>query len=232
MILVRFLFDDCFVLVLYLKTMLKHLANQVALCHVIPSVLCVVVYRNSLVCVSKSFFYVFESSQIFLNWVIWIESNFDNIKFSFSTSESIQIMLNRIMKTLWLWLNRFIRIWIVSIFTREHINRFKRCMMCINLHSSSWLLFNCLNRFTHLANRFTMLFLAKNFHLPPFSIYKHFLITPKPLNHLHLFSLGLKNSLFKHSSRLSTFSYNHFVLWVIWFARVLIEIVSWFFQGN
>jgi len=48
-----------------------------------------------------------------------------------------------------------------------------------HLHSSSGFSFIYLNQFTHLANRVIMLFLAKILHLPPFSIYSHFLITPK-----------------------------------------------------
>ena len=39
-----------------------------------------------------------------------------------------------------------------------------------------------------------------------FFIYTQFLITPKVLNQLQLFSLGLKNSLFINSPRLNTFS--------------------------
>jgi len=92
----------------------------------------------------------------------------------------------------------------------------ERERVCISVSTSC-----CLNRFTHLVNRFTMLFLAEILHLPPHSIHTHFLITLKALNHLQIFSLGLKNSLFIHSSRLNTFSYNHFVLWVIRFSRVL-----------
>jgi len=64
----------------------------------------------------------------------------------------------------------------------------------------------CSNRFIHLVNRFNLLFLCKNLVLSPLSINSLLLITPKVLNHLHLFSLGLKNSLLIHSSRLNTFS--------------------------
>ena len=69
-----------------------------------------------------------QFSWIVSQWInsqfYWVDSNVDSIKFSFSMSESIQIMLNRIMKTFWLWLNRFIRFWIVSIFIWEHLNWF------------------------------------------------------------------------------------------------------------
>jgi len=36
--------------------MLKHLANQASLCQVIPNVLCVVMHRYSLVCMSTIMF--------------------------------------------------------------------------------------------------------------------------------------------------------------------------------
>ena len=117
-------------------------------------------------------------------------------------------------QTLWLTLNRFIRRltrinlhlrltwidshmhWIVSSFMQ----------LCV--------VFCCLNRFTHLVNRFTLLCLCEKSVLSPLSINSLLLITPNSLNHLHLFFLGLKNSLFIHSSRLNTFSLNHFVHWV------------------
>ena len=108
-------------------------------------------------------------------------------------------------------------------------------MTCINLNNLSLcpgLSFWCLNRFNCLMNRFTQLLLCKNLALLAFPIYCLFLLTPKLLNHLKLFSLGLKNSLFIHSSRLNTFSENHFVLWVYRFSRVLVRIVSWFSQED
>jgi len=64
----------------------------------------------------------------------------------------------------------------------------------------------CLNRFSCLMNRFTLLFLCENYVLFLFTIYNLLLITSTLLNDLQLFSLGLKNSLFIHSSRLNTFS--------------------------
>jgi len=122
------------------------------------------------------------------------------------TLELCHIFLNRILKTFWHTFNRFILIGIVSIFILGILNRFKLCLNRINHHCSSGLYSCCLNRFTHLVNWFTLLILAEFLHLPPKSIYTHSLITPKLLSHLHLFSLGLKNSLFIHSSRLQTFS--------------------------
>jgi len=122
------------------------------------------------------------------------------------TPESSHFNLNHILKTLWLTLNRFILIWIISIFILGILNRFKFCLNLINHHCSSNLYSWCLNQFTHLVNRYTWLFLDENFHLHSFSIYNHSLITPKVLNLLHLFTLGLKNSLIIHSSRLNIFS--------------------------
>ena len=67
------------------------------------------------------------------SWIIsqWIDSEFSWI----DSHELIQIMLNRIMKPFWLCLNRFIRFWIVSIFIWEHLNRFIKCLIRINLLS-------------------------------------------------------------------------------------------------
>ena len=122
------------------------------------------------------------------------------------TSEWIYHILNRIIKYFWLALNRFIKGWIASFFILDPLESIH---ICTESYQSSWvfgLSYRCLNRFT-------MLFLAEILHLPPFYIYTHthFLITPKLLNHSHIFSLGLKNSLFINSSRLNTFTYNHFV---------------------
>jgi len=119
----------------------------------------------------------------------WIESNLpESHHENFLTYiESIQFDLNRF------------------ILHPDILNWFKLCLNRINHHSLSDLYSCCLNWFTHLVNRFTMLFLAKFFHFTPYSIYTHFLTTPKILNHLHIFSLGLKNSLFIHSSGLNTF---------------------------
>jgi len=139
----------------------------------------------------------------------WGESSHEF--FNLITSKSIQNSLNRIMETLWHVLNRFKIIWIVSTFMMGLLNRFKNGLIRINLHSLFivHLAFSCLNRFKHLMNRFTMLFLAEIFHLPPFSIYTHFLITSKPFNHLHLFSLESPNLIVHLFLRLDTFSKNH-----------------------
>jgi len=80
----------------------------------------------------------------------------------------------------------------------------------INLYISSCLTFSCMNRITHYVNRLIMLFLAKILLLQPFSIYTHILITTKPLNHFHLFSLESPNLIVHLFFRLNTFSKNHY----------------------
>jgi len=96
----------------------------------------------------------------------------------------------------------------------------------------SWVVFCCLNRFTHLVNRFTLLILCENFVLSLLFIYSLLFITLKILNHLQLFSLGLKNSLHIYSSRLNTFFRITLYFESHWFSRVLVGIVSWFFKED
>lgn len=76
---------------------------------------------------------------------VWIDLEFHDLHHS----ESIQIILNRIINTLFPWLNRLIRIWIVSIFIWGYLNQFKTCLTHINLHSTFGLSFNYLNQFIH-----------------------------------------------------------------------------------
>jgi hypothetical protein len=119
-------------------------------------------------------------------------------------------------------LNRFISVGIVS-------QNSLTCTESIHLkvesyHSSSWAY---LNRFTHALNRFILhaflgclllcesihsfsesidqVVFVQNFALITLTIYSLLHTFTNLLNHLHLFSLGLKNALFIHSSRLNTF---------------------------
>jgi len=99
-------------------------------------------------------------------------------------SESIQINPESIQTFIW-------AAWIISHFT------WLASIFSIFLYVwayPSW----CLNRFTQL-------FLCENLALLASPIYCLLPLTPKSLNHLQLFSLGLKNSLFILSSRLNTF---------------------------
>jgi len=123
--------------------------------------------------------------------------------------ESFQFMLESIHQSLRPCLNRF-------ILFMNHINlllgilsRFKYLLtrsILLLFFSPSWFVLYGLNRFIKLLNPFTQLLLCENLVLLPLSINSLLLITLKSLNHLHLFSLGLKNSLLIHSSRLKTFS--------------------------
>jgi len=85
-------------------------------------------------------------------------------------------------------LNRFI-----SLFNRInlHLELYDSIQIHPELYQPSWLsllVFSCLNWLTPLVIPFIMLFLTNFLHLPLFSIYTHILITPKQLNHLHLFN--------------------------------------------
>jgi len=141
--------------------MLKHLSKLclLALC---DSLLFLIPYVPSN--------FIIAVKTIFLR--IWIDSLLPesyHLK-SLTWGESSQMCLNRITKTFWLILNRFKIVWIVSIIILGTLNRFKLCLNRINHHSPSGLSFCCLNWFTHLMNRFTMLFLAEFLHLLPKSI--------------------------------------------------------------
>jgi len=137
---------------------------------------------------------------------------------SLTSCESIHIYLNRFMNESSLFCLRRLK-----KLHDLHLNRFIRNLNCINLHLGFtwidsivycivssfmllWSVFCCLNRFKHLVNRFNLLILCKNWVFSPLTIYTLLSTTPKLSNHLHLFSLGLKTSLFIHSSRLNTFS--------------------------
>jgi len=87
------------------------------------------------------------------------------------------------LHSLFTWIDSYMH-WIVSVFL----------LLCS--------VFDCLNRFKHL----TSVDLVRKLSLFCFTIYTLFPTTPKSLNHLHLFSIGLKNSFLIHSSRLNTFS--------------------------
>jgi len=132
-------------------------------------------------------------------------------------AESIQISLNHF--TLYLWSPGSVKIWSDAYQSSYH------------LHSSSGLSISCLNRFMLLVNRFTMLFLAKILHFPSFSIYSHFLITPKILNHLHQFSLESPNLIVRTFFNIKHFFLESLVIWVIDYGSD-IWMVSWFIQGN
>jgi len=157
--------------------------------------------------VSNSFWNQSESTHHNLNRFnkasdfMWIDSHL---------SESIHMCIVSFLresshKTLWLASNRFTRS--LNRFNLP-LGTFESTQIYLESYHPSYfssLSFCCLNRFKHLVNRFNLLFLCENLVLSPFLI-NSLLITPKALNHLHLFSLGLKNSLLIHSSRLNTFS--------------------------
>jgi hypothetical protein len=149
-------------------------------------------------------------------YAFWIDSIYTEL-----THQSFWLLMNR-FATSWIdsRLNRLISIWIVSpnslAFTESihhkvesyqssswaHLNRFS---YTLSFFIQICVVFCCLNPFTHLVNRFTVLFLCENLVLSPLSINCSYLTTPKVLNHLQLFSLGLKNSKFIHSLRLTLF---------------------------
>jgi len=158
---------------------------------------------------SQNWFYD-ALNQIIIVWIVstivsdlgWIDSNYFESHHSWIESNlpesyheifltcfvSIQIILNRI---------------------NLHPGIYESIQTLLDTYQSSLspaLSFSGLNQFIHLLNRFTQLFLDEKLHLLSFSVYTHSLITPKTLNHLHIFPLGLQNSLFIHSSRLNTFS--------------------------
>jgi len=160
--------------------------------------------------VSRVVFYLFDTIQTTLNRFTWslclLISSFESIHLLLNhiTLDSMQTILTRIMNSLWLWsLAQWYDshdLWIVSIFVLGNLNRFKTGLNRIN---------SCFFFLVFLLSVwFNTLFLAKILHLPPFSIYTHILITPKPLNHLHLFSLDSPNLIVHLFLRLNTFSKN------------------------
>jgi len=115
-------------------------------------------------------------------------------------------------QSFWLSMNRFITSWIVSTFI---LGIFESFQNLFDTHHSSYpfaffsFVFYGMNRFTQLVNRVTQLFLCENLHLPLLSIYSHFLITPKSLNHLQVATiLSRTQKLFVHKF----FKIKHFFL--------------------
>jgi len=149
--------------------------------------------------------------------------------------ESYHILHESIHQNLWLSLNRFIQ-------DMNRINQLSRSFESFHFsldsyHSSSqfYFLMFCLIWFKSIhsvINLIHSVVFVRKFSLITLLYNILLLITPNLLNHLQLFSLGLKNSLFIHSSILNSFSSNHFVLWVYRFSRVLVGIVSWFSQKD
>jgi hypothetical protein len=107
------------------------------------------------------------------------------------------------------WMSRLFFVWHKTLWLALIMGSLQSIQICIeSFHNScfSGLFFCCLNRFKHLVNRFTLLFLCENWVFSSFTLYTLFFTTSRLLNHLRLFSLGLKNSLFIHSLRLNIFS--------------------------
>ena len=123
--------------------------------------------------------------------------------------ESFHFLFESIHQFLWPCLNQFILCMNRINPLLGILSRFKYLLTRSILHpffSPSCFVLYGLNRFIKLVDRFTQLLLCENLVLSPLSINSLLLTTPNLLNHLQLFSLGLKNSLFIHSSRLNTFS--------------------------
>jgi len=157
-------------------------------------------------------------NRLIIHWIVSSESLISDETIHHSLNrircESIHHSLNRIIKPSDLhWINST-KGWIASFFILGSLELIHICIESYHYSCVFDLYFCCLNRFTHLVNQFTMLFLCENLLLSLLTIYSLLLITLKWLNHLQLFSIGLKNSLHINSSRLNTFSWNHFVHWV------------------
>ena len=107
----------------------------------------------------------------------------------------------------------------------QGLNRF----ICLsNKHDVLWL---PMNRITFIVNRF----MCESYHLSFDTIHQtlwlYILFSLKLLNHLHLFSLGLK--LIPHTFfKIKHFFIESLYLWVCRFSRVLVRIVSWFSQED
>jgi len=103
------------------------------------------------------------------------------------------------------WIDSY-EVWIVSIFILGTLESTQIWFESYHPSYFSGRSFCCLNRFKHLVNRFNLLNLCENWVFSSLTIYTLLSSFPKLLNHLHLFSLGLKNLLLIHSPRSNTFS--------------------------
>jgi hypothetical protein len=92
-------------------------------------------------------------------------------------------------------LNRFTNIWIISTFVWAGLIWITLCLIRINLHSSSFILFYMFDTIQVFMIRFNTTLLAKILHLPLISIYIHIIPTPKLLNRLQLSILSLQTYL-------------------------------------
>lgn len=147
-----------------------------------------------------------ESIQISL----WLSLNWFTTSMNRFMFVSCHLSLSRLTNlSISIWIDSNI-IWIDSILHLGNLNRFKYLLTCINPHSIflGWACVFSVSESIHyfIESIQSVALVRKLCPFFPYYIYTPLSTTSKLLNHLHLFSLGLKNSLLIHSSRLNTFS--------------------------